>query len=160
MNAYVVDTNVAMAANGRNTHADEKCQLQCIEMLEDICAQQVVVLDDGRLIFDEYRRRLHFSGTPGMGDKFFKYVVDHMYGGDRLKLVPITSCSDQGRGFEELPDNDLDQSDRKFLAVALVGSATILNATDSDWCEQEELTEYLGVLVRQLCPQHASKQTA
>lgn len=161
MIAYVIDTNVAMAANGRSTHADEKCQLRCIEMLEDVCAQQVVVLDDGGLIFAEYSGRLNFSGMPGAGDKFFKYVVDRMYGGgDRFRLVSITSCNDQRRGFEELPENGLDRSDRKFLATALVGSATILNATDSDWGEQEELTECLGVTVRQLCPQHASKQTA
>ena len=47
--------------------------------------------------------------------------------------------------------------DRKFLAVAVVADAEILNATDSDWSEQEALTRELGVRVRQLCPQHASK---
>ena len=45
-----------------------------------------------------------------------------------------------GRGFEELPVNRLDRADRKFLATAVVGNAPILNATDSDWDEQKELT--------------------
>ena len=53
--------------------------------------------------------------------------------------------------------NSLDRSDRKFLAAAVVGHAAIVNATDSDWSQQEELIERLGVTVRQLCPQHASK---
>ncbi len=80
-----------------------------------------------------------------------------MYGGIRVRRVPITPCDDQCRGFEELPENKLDPSDRKFLAVATVAKAEILNATDSDWSEQEALTDKLGVTVRQLCPQHASK---
>ena len=160
MRRCVVDTNVAVAANGRGTHADEVCQLRCIEALEDVCARQVVVLDDEDRIFDEYRERLHFSGVPGVGDKFFKHVFDHMYGGRRVWRVSITLSDDERRGFERLPRNDLDPSDRKFLAAAVVGGAIILNATDSDWGEQEALTERLGVPVEQLCPQHGAKQTA
>lgn len=154
MKAYVVDTNVAIAANGRRTHADDGCQLRCIEELEDICAERVVILDDGGLIFDEYRAHLNFAGEPGVGDKFFKHVHDHMYGGRQVRLVPITPSR-----VDELPENDFDPSDRKFLAAAVVGRAIILNATDSDWSEREELIGSLGVAVRQLCPQHASKQT-
>ena len=80
MSSYVVDTNVAIVANIRNTHADEECRLQCIEELEAICStERVVVLDEGRLIFDEeYKKYLNFAGEPGGGDKFFKHVHDHM----------------------------------------------------------------------------------
>lgn len=167
MNEYVVDTNVAIAANGRGTHADEACQLRCIEALEEICAEHVVVLDDGDRIFGEYGARLEFAGVPGVGDKFFKHVFDHLYGGTRVLRVSITLSDDERRGFEELPRNDLDPSDRKFLAAAAarpmergVRRAAILNATDSDWSERKELTGSLGVEVRQLCPQHATKRTA
>ena len=45
--------------------------------------------------------------------------------------------------------------DAKFLAVAVKADATIVNATDSDWAEHRELTDRLGIRVRQLCPQHA-----
>ena len=83
-----------------------------------------------------------------------------MYGARRVRLVSITPSRDERSGFEDLPENDFDPSDRKFLAAAVVGRAIILNATDSDWSEREELTGSLGVTVRQLCPQHASKQTA
>ena len=152
-----MDTNVAIAANGRNTHADARCQLQCIKTLEDIRDQKIVVIDEGTLIFDEYKNRLEFAGAPGFGDKFFKYVYDNLCSENRVRRVTITSCRDDRRGFEELPVNTLDRSDRKFLAAAVVGRASIVNATDSDWSQQEELTERLGVTVRQLCPQHASK---
>lgn len=153
----VVDTNVAIAANGRETHADLQCQLDCVETLEAVCARQVVAMDDSNFIFDEYREHLSFAGIPGVGDKFFKHVFDHMYGGSQVRLVSITPCNDIGRGFEELPINGLDPSDRKFLATALVADADILNATDSDWNEQGDLTSRLGVTIRQLCPQHASR---
>ena len=157
MTSFVVDTNVAIAANGRNTHADLECQLECIKKLENICRQQVVVVDDGNLIFDEYKGYLNFAGVPGVGDMFFRYLFNHGYDETRVRRIPITPCSDDRFGFKELPENDLDKSDRKFLAAALVAQATILNATDGDWSEQEALTKSLGVTVQQLCPQHASK---
>ena len=160
MSACVVDTNVAIAANGADTHADLKCQRECVSTLEDVCARRVVVLDDANAIFNEYKDRLSFSGVPGVGDKFFKHIFDHWSDETRVLRVSITPCSDVRRGFEQLPENDLDQSDRKFLTAALVARADILNATDSDWSEQEDLTTSLGVTVHQICPQHASKQVA
>ena len=152
MTVYVVDTNVAIAANRRNTHADLECQLACIEELEDVCAQQVVVIDNSGLILDEYKRHLNFSGAPGVGDKFFKHVVDRRGDESRVRQVSITQCNNDDQGFRELPKNKLDRSDRKFLAAAVVAQATILNATDSDWTEQQKLTNSLGAEVREMCP--------
>ena len=158
MTRYVIDTNVAIAANGgESTHADPICQLECVNLLEEVCNSKVVIVDDQDLIFGEYIGRLSLAGVPGIGDKFVKHVFDHMHGGVRVLRVAITPCSDARRGFGELIVNDLDKSDRKFLAAAVVAGADILNATDSDWGEHEALTNRLGVKVRQLCPQHASK---
>ena len=69
----------------------------------------------------------------------------------------MTPTGDPARGFEELPQNTFDPSDRKFLAVAVAADAVVLNATDSDWGEQGALMGELGVEVRELCPQHASR---
>lgn len=157
MTARVVDTNVAIAANGRNTHADPDCQRACIKELLTVCQDKVIVIDDLGLIFDEYKQNLHFGGTPGVGDMFFKHVYNHQYNPRHVKRVSVTLCDDDNRGFEELPQNRLDKSDRKFLATALKAQAAILNATDSDWSEHDALTSQLGVRVLQLCPQHATK---
>ena len=166
MTAYVVDTNVAIAANGRgDVHADEECQLACREKLKEVCSphsRQVVVVDNEELVFDEYSKHLNWKGAPGLGDMFFKHIFVHQHVGKRVHRVPITPCSDPRRGFEELPTNDLDPSDRKFLATAVaakdvVGKTDILNATDSDWEQQKELTKSLGVDVRQLCPKQCLK---
>jgi predicted nucleic acid-binding protein len=152
----VVDTNVAIAANGRNTHADELCQLACVEALANVAAN-VVFLDDKELIFTEYAKHLNFPGQPGMGDAFFKHVFDHQHSGKKVRLVPITPTGERVRGFEELPANTLDASDRKFLAVAVTAKACILNATDSDWAQNEALLKGLSVKVEQLCPHHCAK---
>ena len=154
----VVDTNVAVVANGRDTHADLRCQLACVEKLTSVKDDAIVVAVDCKgEILAEYARRLKHSGAPGVGDAFFKYVRDNQYWADRIRRVQVTS-TDDCRGFEELPPNKLDPSDQKFLAVAVVTRATILNATESDWHEQAPLLEELDVEVRQLCPKYKVRQ--
>lgn len=151
----VIDTNVPIVANGRDTNVDDLCQLSCITKILDIQSSGTVVLDDRDLIFDEYASHLNFGEEPGVGDAFFKYIFDHSYSGSRVLRVPVTPTNDYQRGFEELPNNELDPSDRKFLAVAVVANAPILNATDSDWDEKQTLLDGLSVVVEQLCPRYA-----
>ena len=157
MTVFVVDTNVAIAANGRATHADLQCQRSCVERLAAVVKEETIAIDDAGLIFDEYTRHLRRSGQPGVGDLFLKHVFDHQYQSARVRRVTLQRSADARRGFEELPENTFDPSDRKFLAVAVVARAVVLNATDSDWDEQTALLHRLRVQVRQLCPQHASK---
>ena len=159
MTAFVVDTNVAIAANGRATHADRPCQSTCVQQLRSLVEEDVVAIDDRGLILDEYRRHLRFSGAPGVGDAFFRYVFNNQYQSDRVRRVPVTPSADDRQGFVGLPDNSFDRWDRKFLAVAVAAHAVVLNATDSDWGEQAALMDRLGVEVRQLCPQHVSERT-
>lgn len=156
MTTCVVDTNVLVVANGRATQADEKCRERCVEELEHIVKHGVVVVDRIGLIIEEYMKNASF-GSLGVGDKFFKHVYYNGYNPGHVRRVRITPTDDDRCGFEELPVNSLDRADRKFLATAVVGNAPILNATDSDWDEQKELMTEIGVEVRQLCPQHASK---
>ena len=154
---FVVDTNVAIAANGRGTHADMQCRLACVRRLLALASGETVVIDRTGLILNEYKKHLHFSGTPGVGDMFFKHVFDNQSGNRHVRRVAVTPTEDPARGFEELPQNTFDPSDRKFLAVAVVADAVVLNATDNDWGEQGALMGELGVEVSELCPQHASR---
>ena len=154
----IVDTNVLVVANGRNTHADLECQIQCVRAIRDISLKGSAVVDDGWLILDEYRKRLNFEGQPGAGDAFFKHIYDNMYSSKRVERVSITVVDDEERTFKELPPNTLDRSDQKFLAVAVVARAPILNATDSDWHNERELVSRLDVVVQQLCPKHATRR--
>ena len=70
MMVFVVDTNVAIVANGRETHADGPCQFACIVKLERVVEQEIVAIDCTNFILDEYRNYLCHSGQPGVGDAF------------------------------------------------------------------------------------------
>lgn len=156
----VVDTNVAITANGRDTHGSLACQYACIEFIERLVSPRKrnhIILDERGQIFTEYSDHLNHKGQPGVGDMFFKYLHDNMYLGKKIRLVPITPIADKKRGFDELQPNSLDKSDRKFLAVAVVAGAEIVNAVDTDWHEQLTFVSGLGVSVQQLCPDHACR---
>ncbi len=144
--SYMVDTNVARTANGDATHVNLECQKACVDALECIIECGVVVLDDGRLILDEYVNGLE-SGI-GMGTAFFKYVCTNAWVEDRVRRVPVD--------VDALPPNTPGK-DQKFLAAAVSGCAEVLNATDSDWAVNAAVTASLGVSVVQLCPQYAAK---
>ena len=94
----VIDTNVAIAANGRNTHACAECQLACIDFLEKLTQhpkKQLVVLDDAEQIWGEYSSHLNYRGQPGVGDIFFKYLHDNRHKQEAIELVSITPSSDE-----------------------------------------------------------------
>jgi len=149
----VIDTNVAIVANGKSDHASVDCEIACVDLIGE-CSKHNIALDDGGLIMAEYQRHLSHSGQPGLGDVFFKYLHDNQYAQEKVKLYAITRIDNDNRSFEELPENTLDPSDRKMLATAVVASGGIVNATDSDWAENSTLLEELNIDVHQLCPEH------
>ncbi len=154
----VVDTNVLVAANGRDTHVDEGCQESCVEELKRLAREEVVCVDDKGLIMGEYGKRIAHAGQAGPGTIFYKHVWQKMGDSNRVRLIPVRPRDDEGRDFTDpiLPPNNL-KKDAKFLAVALKADAVIVNASDSDWNEHRELTDQLDVDVRQLCPEHATR---
>lgn len=157
----VVDTNVLVAANGRATHADEVCQLRCVDELARIAREEVVCVDSRWLIMGEYERRTTQRGQTGPGTAFFKQIWQRTCDPSKVHIVAVEPLDVEGRDFSDpaLPPNNL-KKDAKFLAVAVKADAAIVNALDSDWNEHRELTNRLGVEVRQLCPQHATRPKA
>jgi len=152
----VVDTNVLVTANGRATHVEAACQLRCVDELARITREEVVCVDDKGLILREYQRQTESVGQAQPGTVFFKHVWQKMGDTRRVRLIPVDPIGREGREFSHpaLPRNNL-KKDAKFLAVALNADAAIVNATDSDWAEHRELTDRMGVDVKQLCPRHA-----
>ena len=157
MTAFVVDTNVPIVANGCAPQADGQCRSSCVGKLGFLMKQGTVAIDDKGAILKEYINNFSRSGGRNVGDQFVIHVINHQYVETRVQRAAVTPIDDERRSFEELPENNFDLSDRKFLAVAVSAKAVVLNATDSDWNEQKELMDDLGVKVDQLCPQHASK---
>ncbi len=69
----VVDTNVAVVANGHSEQASQDCVRNCAERLYQITSgSKKLVLDDQWRIIGEYRDNLRSSGQPGVGDAFLK----------------------------------------------------------------------------------------
>ena len=73
----VMDTNVAIVANGKTGHASKSCKRACIASLRRIRDEHRLLLDDRGLILAEYQKNLSFSGQPGAGDFFFKWLFDN-----------------------------------------------------------------------------------
>ena len=159
MGAYVVDTNVAVVANGRAGQAGPPCVSACVSALLEVCRNGTLVLDEGGRILDEYLRHLSPSGQPGVGDEFMKWVWQNQANSSHCERVVIHPSDDDETTFEEFPDDpDLqgfDRSDRKFVAVALASrnDPCVLNAVDSDWWDARVALKRRGVNVRFLCPE-------
>jgi hypothetical protein len=154
----VMDTNVAVVANGDAEHASLECVNECIDTLLEIRAQAYVCIDSAGFILEEYRRHLSPSGEPGPGDAFFKWLWDNRANTDHCRLYDVTE--DAERGFSEFPDDPelvgFHQDDRKFVAVALAaGDAAprIINAVDRDWWEYRHILARHRVAVTFLCPE-------
>ena len=149
----VVDTNVLIVANGNNEQADPECELACIEMLEGATkGKKTVLLDASGLIMEEYEGYCNYSGVPGVGDLFFKFLHDHQWSQENaISHVSIQVTPDEEGGFANLPPNNFHRNDRKFLAVAKAGDAQVINATDSHWSEHADFIESMDVCVIELC---------
>lgn len=163
MAAYVVDTNVPIAANGKS-HADPACVIWCIDILLVIRSEGVVVLDDGMRILSEYMGYLSMAGEPGAGDAFMKWVWNVQADENLCERVAITFRPDAGgESFAEFPDDPelvgFDRSDRKFVAAAIAShrNPVILNALDSDWAESYLALARNRLSIRFLCPQHVAQ---
>ena len=155
----VFDTNVPVVANGLAGQASELCVEACIDRLLRSRAEDVIVVDAGGLIFEEYQRYLAHHGQPGAGDAFFKWLWDNQANEDHCRQVQITSIDPDERGFREFPDDPrlvtFDASDRKFVAVSVAAGSqpAIVNASDTDWWNARVVLAEHGVNVEFVCPE-------
>ncbi len=156
MDLQVIDTNVLVAANGTDTHADKLCQLTCARRLQDTQINAVLVLDAQRNILLEYQRRVG-SGNPNTPAKRFFVWASQTAPRLGVQLTPHAT-----RVFAEFPPSEglrnFDEDDRMFVAAAIVASqsgATVLaNALDNDYAEHQTALREAGIRVDELCPQH------
>jgi hypothetical protein len=157
LNAFVIDTNVAVVASRRAPQAKPACILACVDALEEIAREGKVILDDRYRILHEYMKNLSLSGQPGLGDAFFKWVWQNQGNIERCERVAIHQRGSGAEDYSEFPTDpslhDFDPSDRKFVAVALgsKNSPEILNAVDPDWWEHRLALKRCGVRLRFLC---------
>lgn len=154
----VVDTNVAVVANGNSAQASPTCVRTCATRLYGLMKSGKLVIDNQWLILREYMANLRSSGQPGTGDVFLKWVLTNYRNPDRCEQVPVTPKIGGFTDFEEFPSvpglADFHGDDRKFVAVSMAHPARppILQAVDAEWWELREQFCRAGVQVEFLCP--------
>jgi len=154
----VVDTNVAVVANGKSAQASPECVQTCVKRLRELTQTGRLVLDNRWLILKEYRANLRSDGQPGVGDAFLKWVLTNYSNPDRCELLTITPTDEKYTDFVEFPRSAglfrFHSHDRKFVAVALAHPKRppILQAVDTLWWEMKTELESAGVTVDFLCP--------
>jgi hypothetical protein len=154
----LLDTNVGVVANGKTSQATSECIETSIRELIRTREKKIVLLDEGGLILEEYRRHMSPSGQPGPGDAFFKWLWNNQSNKKVCCKVKITPTGDGGSFAEFPPDRELDgfdHSDRKFVAVAIASGKrpTILNSSDTDWWEYRHPLTRHGIIISFLCPE-------
>lgn len=151
MKRRVVDTNVLVVANGRNTNASSSCRESTIDGLKEIMDHAKIVIDSGGEIIEEYNLYCFAGGQPGLGDEFFRLVLLNYLGKIERVAVPR---NDDGSYVNFPIDprlNNFDVSDRKFAATAKASGAKIVNSTDSDWLNHFDALTQNGIDIEFLC---------
>jgi hypothetical protein len=147
----VIDSNVAIVANGRETNAGPKCRLRAIERLNELLADGQIVVDVAGEMIDEYRRYCEPKGQPGVGDRFFREILMNYEG----KIERVHLEKDDEGNFVDFPkDPDLagfDHDDKKFAAAGRKAQCPVANATDSDWLDYRVPLERNGVEIEFVC---------
>lgn len=157
----VVDTNVAMVADGMNPLASSACKDACILRLAAIMRSGGLIIDTTGLIVQEYARTLGFSGRPGAGRAFVKWAHDNQFNISLCQRVAISCRGEFGwRLFEEFPDDPalstFHKDDQKFVAVAVASGVNppVVNAVDSDWWHHRNVLRGHGLIIEFICPDH------
>jgi hypothetical protein len=153
LSRYVVDTNIPVIANGRDTHASPKCQLRAVEFLTKLVKDGCTTVDKDGEIFEEYSGRLYPQGQPGVGDLFFRHLLDHQGNAQRLRQVDVSDASAENlrEAFSTGPLKDFDKSDRKFALCSVVDDAPVATATDSDWAQHSDALIECNVKIHYVC---------
>lgn len=160
----VIDTNVTTTANGANEGAPSACVVASAKALHAVMKDGHVFVDDGGRIVEEYRANLSAKGQPGPGDAFFKWLLTHEWGGERVTRVPISSTEEDDEDFDVLPAPPegivYDRSDRKFLAVAAAHQEhpPILQSFDSKWWGWRAALAKIGVRIHFLCQKDIARK--
>ena len=153
----VIDTNVLHVASERHDGVSPECVAACVVRLQRAKNRDVIVIDDGYRILQEYQAKLDPWRGKGVGEAFLKWLMQKQGDTSRVHRVPLTEHAPSQ--FSEFPDAALesvfDPPDRKFVAVANAHPAkpVILQAADSKWLGWWQALQAAGVRVEFLCPE-------
>ncbi len=151
----VVDTNVLLVADGEHKDVSPDCVSSCVDGLEGLKNQGIVVIDDDYHLIGEYLHKTDTRRGKGVGAAFLKWLLQNQANPAHVERVHITETAPDH--FEEFPDPALesafDPPDRKFVAVANAhpDKPPIWQATDSRWLDWWPTLAGYGLRVEFLC---------
>jgi hypothetical protein len=155
---HVVDTNVAVVANGRKVTASQDCQdkavLYLLEMVETGC----VMIDTEGSILSEYKKRLFAKGEPGTGDRFYFHVLINQRNKKRVRRYDLLQAraNPLRQAFVNGTLKAFDTSDRPLALCATVARTPVATCSDSDWTEHEVGLDACGVKMEYICGRAAA----
>lgn len=156
MTLFVVDTNEPIVANGRAGPADGRqpsieCRELTIKFLMWVLKKGIVLLDVDGEIQKEYQTYLNPRGQPGVGDLFYLEVLRSAPNRVERHDLPKGLDGEYVDLPRELIEVRFDPSDGKFAALAKRATATVANATDSDWLIHYETIVATGINLKFVC---------
>ena len=155
MSDIVVDTNVWVLADritslSEETPKDEAdCITSCYNWLRDfVTSDDRLVVDLTYRIMKEYRDNIP---AGGLAEQELNKLESQLI--SRLVFKQI-DFDKNGYAVLHEPFELEDESDRKFLAVAVECEpyAPILNATETDWAQEKQQLVENGITIHELCP--------
>lgn len=156
MTEYIVDTNVPLVAQGTATQMSGNCILNCVNFLERLFQGHfILVIDSDYHLIGEYSNQMNKGSQYQYGNRFLKWIYNNQANPCKIKTVEINQLDEFN--FKEVPqsliDIGFDNSDRKFVAVAIANNnrASIAQAADSKWIGWDEALISEGITVHFLC---------
>lgn len=156
MKVVVIDTNVLKVANKGHDGVSGPCVSECVRSLLAVRETGTVVLDDGRRILREYAKNFKQPQQPGVGEEFFKWLVQNQANEQRVHQVRLDEIA--ADEFAQFPDAALqaifDPPDRKFVATAAAHAdrPPIIQAADGKWVGWWSELHKHGIQVHFPCP--------
>lgn len=157
----VIDTNVLLVANQQHADISSDCIASCIEHLQKVQSDGVVVIDDSFIILGEYQNKTSINPPRGVGDVFLKWLLRNMGNAQRVAMVNVSLTATDF--YAQFPDQALqaefDPPDRIFPAVANAhpDKPTILQAADCKWIDWWPALAEQGIQVEFLCAADAQR---
>lgn len=147
----ILDTNIPIISNKNIADAsgDElRCLKECINIIKQLTTQGLLIIDSSGEIISEYQKNLNFSGAPGVGDYFFKWVFDNQFSSKLIKRIDVEKDKDRYVSFpvdDKL--SDFDKSDMKFVALANTSHppTAIVEASDGKWWKWSKILKKYSI---------------
>lgn len=111
-----------------------------------------ITIDESGEILKEYRKRLKSKGQPGVGDFFYRHILNHRGNARRVHVVdPDDARGDKLRSAFQAGLSRFDLDDQVFALCAVVDRVPVATAIDSDWEIAHTGLVACGVRIKYVC---------